>query len=774
MNVRRNVSALAWLACIVIAVVYIAFRGIEFDTSILALLPKHEQDPLIARSAELSGQSAAVMTLVLSTPESSLDQMASASAMFYQSLIDSRVFSSVSRQGSDDNLALLLPYQSYKNFLLDDRSMSYIDAKKNTELADQFVNDLYQPLTLPRPLSFTEDSFNLFGRWLSGLRSPPKPLSDSHGIYVNAGGTHHRFIFVSVEGDSFDLQLQQAVLVALADAESELDESIRLRRSGLLFHAAAGAAQAKLELSTIGLGSILGVVLLLLLLFRHVIVLPIAALPLAVGCLIALAVTAFIFGRVHLVTLAFGASLVGVSVDYTLHYLCARYSASAVDAERLLPALFFGLVSSLVAYSSFSLTPFPGLQQMAIFAIAGLVAAWLTVVLWLPRLNVTSKPIDSRLFNMAGGVLCNSVKRNVVLVIGGCIIATLSITSLYKFEVSDDIRQLNTSPESMLVVERQVQQLLVTPATDKYLLISGKDVETILQREEELRVNLEELIFQGDLLSYVAISSLLPSLERQAKNNKAIENLMTQGWGQFSQKLALPANVIAEVNASYERSPSAPLTFEAWRQLSIAETFRPLQIMSNDQQRLEGSIVLLIGELDSVSLAKIVAMAERHEGVRFVNRVDLFSSLLADYRKQITRWLVVVYILLGLMLIMRYRKYGILVIATPALATLSAIGLLQILGQPITLFHMLAAVLVLGIGLDMGIFLRESRAAAHTVIAVSASAITTMLAFGLLALSNTPVLQFFGQMALLGISFSWLISFGLSIFYKGNGGIHGI
>jgi predicted exporter len=216
------------------------------------------------------------------------------------------------------------------------------------------------------------------------------------------------------------------------------------------------------------------------------------------------------------------------------------------------------------------------------------------------------------------------------------------------------------------------------------------------------------------------------------------------------------------------------LTFEAWRQLSIAETFRPLQIMSNDQQRLEGSIVLLIGELDSVSLAKIVAMAERHEGVRFVNRVDLFSSLLADYRKQITRWLVVVYILLGLMLIMRYRKYGILVIATPALATLSAIGLLQILGQPITLFHMLAAVLVLGIGLDMGIFLRESRAAAHTVIAVSASAITTMLAFGLLALSNTPVLQFFGQMALLGISFSWLISFGLSIFYKGNGGIHGI
>ena len=100
---------------------------------------------------------------------------------------------------------------------------------------------------------------------------------------------------------------------------------------------------------------------------------------------------------------------------------------------------------------------------------------------------------------------------------------------------------------------------------------------------------------------------------------------------------------------------------------------------------------------------------------------------------------------------------------------MAAMSLLILMGQPLTLFHMLASVLVLGIGLDMGIFLHESKGASHAVLAVGASAITTVLAFGLLALSKTPVLQFFGQMALLGILFSWLLAMAFNSYYRREG-----
>jgi predicted exporter len=74
----------------------------------------------------------------------------------------------------------------------------------------------------------------------------------------------------------------------------------------------------------------------------------------------------------------------------------------------------------------------------------------------------------------------------------------------------------------------------------------------------------------------------------------------------------------------------------------------------------------------------------------------------------------------------------------------------------------------------MGIFLHESKGASHAVLAVGASALTTILAFGLLGLSKTPVLHFFGQMALLGISFSWVLAMAFNSFYYKVKAKHGV
>jgi len=65
---------------------------------------------------------------------------------------------------------------------------------------------------------------------------------------------------------------------------------------------------------------------------------------------------------------------------------------------------------------------------------------------------------------------------------------------------------------------------------------------------------------------------------------------------------------------------------------------------------------------------------------------------------------------------------------------------------------------VLGIGVYASIFLRESQGSPHTWLAVSLAAITTLLAFGLLALSQTPVLHQFGLTVLLGIVGVWLLA----------------
>ena len=80
-------------------------------------------------------------------------------------------------------------------------------------------------------------------------------------------------------------------------------------------------------------------------------------------------------------------------------------------------------------------------------------------------------------------------------------------------------------------------------------------------------------------------------------------------------------------------------------------------------------------------------------------------------------------------------------------------------GIPLTLFSVLALVLVLGISMDYVLFFVETRTTYRsTILAVTLSAITTLLSFGLLALSSTPVVHFFGVTLLIGILSAFILA----------------
>jgi predicted exporter len=80
------------------------------------------------------------------------------------------------------------------------------------------------------------------------------------------------------------------------------------------------------------------------------------------------------------------------------------------------------------------------------------------------------------------------------------------------------------------------------------------------------------------------------------------------------------------------------------------------------------------------------------------------------------------------------------------------------LGEPFQLAHILALLLLLGMGVDYGIFLLEHEGDGAAWLAVVLGAASTWLAFGLLALSSTPALHAFGLTLMIGIAFVWAAS----------------
>jgi predicted exporter len=75
----------------------------------------------------------------------------------------------------------------------------------------------------------------------------------------------------------------------------------------------------------------------------------------------------------------------------------------------------------------------------------------------------------------------------------------------------------------------------------------------------------------------------------------------------------------------------------------------------------------------------------------------------------------------------------------------------------------LGLLLVLGLGVDYGIFLREGSAARPvTLLAISIAAVTTLLSFGMLSASVTPFIHSLGLAVLLGVASTWLLAIAAS------------
>lgn len=222
--------------------------------------------------------------------------------------------------------------------------------------------------------------------------------------------------------------------------------------------------RASWEMNTIGLGSLLAVVVLMWLAFRSPLPTLLVALSLLIGTAAGVAVTVWLFGSIHLLTLVFGASLVGVAEDYGIHYFACRQGQERRSSfglmRYLMPGLFLAWVTSAVAYLALGAAPLPGLRQMAVFSTAGLAAAFATVACWFPWLDRGPRPI-SRFGRFVGNSLARWPRLGGRASLGLTLaVMILGLVLLPHLPFRDDLRSLQSSPESLVAQQKHVSRLL--------------------------------------------------------------------------------------------------------------------------------------------------------------------------------------------------------------------------------------------------------------------------------------------------------------------------
>ncbi|BCL77385.1 membrane protein [Jeongeupia sp. HS-3] len=746
--------ALAWLLILLLAAGWLAsqHRALagRLDTDLFALLPSSERDP-VAERAMASLSQASERQLVLLVGATDRDAAAKAADTLAAGLKDLPV-KAQSQPVDVDKLRDF--YAPYRQLLLtpDDRAALAQPAQAWQARA---VSLAYSTVSTSG-LAWKDDPFGTFGRWLTSFGDLTRVRPDGGRLWAELDGRHYVVLMYTLDGSAFSLSLQKAVADGLDQGIAQLkvrSPDVNVLRAGVVLHAAKAAKQAEHEMSTIGIGSLLGILLLVLLTFRGWRALPLVALSITTGMTIALATTFLVYGRVHMLTLVFGTSLIGVAVDYSL-LLHSTSLGATVGAgkrlEKLLPSLLTAMLFTALAYLCLALTPFPGLAQMAVFAATGIASAWLSELFWYPRLA------PSRLEpGLLGKPLLKLLARWPRLTPRQGLIALLIalpfvVTGLMKLERSDDVRNLVSTDAQLIREQVEIGKLLGLPSPAQLFFVEGDSPQSVLERERALSRELDGLKARGVIGGYQGVSRWLPPLAEQRELQKQAAVLRDPALlNALAADIGLDAGWIAAQQAA-----APPLTVDAW--LASPASLPARHLWLGKTAHGYASMVMLTGLSGAANVKTLAAI--KLPGVRWIDKPQEISAVLDRYRDRLALVLLAAYIITAALLWRRYRRDTWRVLAPSLLASIATLAIFGWLGIPLQLLTVLTLLLLLGMGIDYGIFVNDYPGEVRILLATSLAALCTLLSFGLLAFSHTPALATFGTATLSGVGLAWLIA----------------
>ncbi len=577
-------------------------------------------------------------------------------------------------------------------------------------------------------------------------------------LQAESAGRSWVLVHATTREDAFDSNAPARIAAQIEQDRQALAGADLLVAGGALY-AAAGRAQAEAESGWIGGIAVAGIVLVLLLALRRWQAL-LALVPVVVGLLAGAVACVAVFGSIHVLTLVIGASLIGVAVDFPMHWLGKSYGMPDWRAwpalRRVLPGLTISLAASLVGYVALAFTPFPALTQTAVFSAAGLLGAYACTVCQLPAWlrNFRPRPWPP-LLRLAQGALQARERlagRRGLLWAGALLLTAAAAGGIARLNIQDDLRQWLSLPAPLLQQARQIGEITGFMPTSQFFLVRAPDTDELLRRQAQVSRQLDTLVAAGGLQAYTALSQRVAPVAEQQATAAALAKLAGQpeAWRGLTD-IGVPFDAIRQELSALAALP--PVTLDDAMQGQAGERWRPLWLGRHDGQA--AGMITLLGLRDPAALA---AIAQAAPGVTLVDRSGELNRMFTATRIEAAELKLLSYGVAALLLCLTLGRAATWrILAVPLAATACSLAALGYLGQPLTLFSLFGLLLVSAIGVDYAIFMYERVAgAAASLVGILLGALTTLLSFGLLAVSSTPAIANFGMAVALGVAFSLL------------------
>ena len=576
-------------------------------------------------------------------------------------------------------------------------------AGKFKEVANASAARLFGPA--PPLFSVKDDPFLLATDYAMSMQSNLAPgWSLKDGYPVCERGDRH---FLLMQCGNLSLEKAEEIMQGAERVNGSFAAGVaKIWCCGPVFHTARSTSSAKREINVLSSISILLVALLGWMLFRSWRFAPQLLVTVGVAFFVATGALFAFFPRPHVITFVFGVTLIGLAVDYVYH------SRAAGGAGKVLKPLTQSLATSLVCFAPLLFADIAALRQMALFTMAGLVAAYLCALAWRPNggeIGRVARPARTR----ARGTRAPTGN---ILAIGSSILVLVAMCGICRVKTSFDPSEFYRPGTFLAQGEKRLFELNPMGG-GKFVCIKGKTLQESLEIEETMGLR--------------GLSAVIPSLRRQRENAALVEKLKESEGKSYTELTGLkmpPEEKRGFLDAGHVEDESLK---------KIVRTFAP----RGDE--------IVMPCLDGFTSAdsRVVVLDPRRAATGMFARLFLSAGKL----------LCISFAALAMLLIVFFRRKFFDYVSAVGAAVLCTMGMLGWLGIPITCFTLLCFFVMAGLGLDYVIF-NHSNPVQETRRTVLFSFLSSLAGFGLLAFTEFPVTRSMGATLALGLFFAYVLS----------------
>jgi predicted exporter len=603
------------------------------------------------------------------------------------------------------------------------------------------------------------------------LERTPSPAT-SDGVWVSPGARRALMVAqTAAAGSDIDAQeraleaVRAAFAAAARTAAGSGAEALQLRLSGPGVFAVG--ARAKIERAAVRL-SIVSSILVVTLLFAVYRSLPALALglaPVASGALAGIAAVALGFGAVHGITLGFGITLIGESVDYSIYFfvqsrrLRQNEPASLGWQRAWWPTVRLGMLTSVCGFASLLPSGFPGLAQLGLYSISGLVAAALVTRYVLPALLPDGfvihdvAPLGARVARLLRGP-----RQLRGLHFAALALVVLALAVLHRHRDTLWNRELAAlSPVSAedQNADAKLRSDLGAADVRDLVIVSGPTLDAALGGAERAARVLEVLVNDKVIGGFDSPANYLPSVPTQRARRESLpaaEQLRAE-LPEATAGLGLSGERLQPFLHDVDLARRAPLlTAQDLQGTSLRTGFDSLILHQKD--RWNALLPLHAAGMEPVDTARVSAALQgaKLEETRVLDLKQESDALYASYLSEAIRLsltglaAIVVLLLLTLRSPLRVAR-----VLTPLiLAVLAVAAGLALSGVQLTILHLVGMLLIVAVGSNYALFF-DRQASVHeaggeslTLASLVIANASTVIGFGLLSFSQVPVLVALG------------------------------